>query len=153
MNALELTLNSCRPYADSSNNRHVNIICSERLSQLCRLHDVDVDVLTYQVDAMLVKDEQSEPSDEQAVSKMNIPAIVKDTMKRPKTVAEAWEACYARQYLEQRRDEDEDQQDVYYRSIGYPVYNHGDDIDDIEYEPDYSACSAEDCGYCGNCGY
>jgi hypothetical protein len=73
----------------------------------------------------------------------------------PADLAERWEKTEAGVISTQDDGSDEDEYDHGGVDLdeGYARYGIGNDYDDSGSEPDYTACSAHDCGYCGKCTY
>jgi hypothetical protein len=73
----------------------------------------------------------------------------------PADLAERWEKTEAGVISTQDDGSDEDKYDHGGVDLdeGYARYGIGNDYDDSGSEPDYTACSAHDCGYCGKCTY
>jgi hypothetical protein len=128
----------------------VGLVCSTRLGPLCRLDDSLVDDLSSQFNALQVNQEPPTVSDrgtsesnftpsesEQSASSTNTSLVV------PPASSTAPPYGF---------DEDEWDGSFQDRNLGWLTGYAGTNRDS-DSGRDFTACSADDCGYCGRCDY
>lgn len=120
----------------------MRLVCSSELKELCHLDEAVADEFLTQFNALDVKEEP-----------VNVPGEATSTSSSKMTSTAASRVANVLSSVEsnQRSDSEGDYEEYELSYRG----GHGnrDSDDDSVSGRDYTACSAEDCGYCGKCMY
>ncbi len=149
--AIKLAYISSRAHLNMSNSPEVELICSTRLGGLCRLSDDLIDDLTHRFDALQADhepraDSGSEVGTSSGVigSRVESPADTITTLLVSSTLV----ADEAPDDEKHNNSEESFRNDPLSWRTGYAGIDRDNDSDQ-----DFTACSVDDCGYCGRCSY
>lgn len=138
-------------FADATISPGVNLVCSSALSQLCRLNDTVDDDLVMQFSNLKVRGEPvNEPDDAFSTSSSKTTSRSALSTGMASAVSQAADGAAGIASGQDSEPEDEFETNRYAADTG--GYSTDSDNDSI-HDRDYTACSAEDCGYCGRCRY
>lgn len=136
----------------------VGLICSARLGPLCRLDHSLYDALSGQFDAIQIKQEPVKVSDSSTFDFNITPSESAESTANTENMLAASTAGTSPEPTAGDNEggdsdyDNEDEQGERWGNRGSPSRSYsGPEWDD--FEPDYTACSASDCGYCGRCRY
>jgi len=129
----------------------VDLICSARLGLLCRLDDSLDDDFSSQFKSLQVKKQETPAVDSEASEPNHTPSTYGHSASSTNTSLVVPPAIPS---TEPPEGDDEDEWDGGFqdRSLGWRTGYAGTNRDSHS-ERDFTACSADDCGYCGKCDY
>lgn len=132
----------------------VGLISSARLGPLCRLDHSLYDALCGQFDAIQIKQKPVKMSDSGTLDFNFTPSeSAESTVNTENTLTASTTGTSPESAAGDDNDGDnEDEWDKGWGSRGSVSPSYWDRESD-DFEPDYTACSASDCGYCGRCDH
>lgn len=151
MYILELIHNSSSDHPNMPNSPEVDLVCSARLAQLCRIDDSLLDDLTNQFNALQVKQEPPTVSDSGA-SDLNCTAGASAQSGASTNTTLVVSPAITPTEPPDGDEEDESDRGFEDENLGWRTSYTSIDRDS-DSDRDFTACSAEDCGYCGKCSY
>lgn len=147
----ELIHNSSSNHANVPTSPEVGLVCSARLGLLCRLDDSLIDHLSGQFNGLQVEQDPPTVSDS-GTSESNWNSSENEQSTSSANTSLAVPAAVTSAAPTYGFDEDEWGGSFQDRSLSWRT-GHADTNHDSDYERDFTACSADDCGYCGKCDY
>lgn len=161
--------NSASTNANASLSPEVDIVRSPRLHKMCELDNLSVPSLVAEFDAIDLRHDASDQvvdkkSSTERVTSASMPTETvyttsSDSRLPPaKATRESGPTISAVGSALLDQDEGHDSDEYNFEGVGYNSVRFGksygyDSDDQSDQDQDFTACSADDCGYCGKCMY